>query len=202
MEVTIEEITLEQALADLRDDVLVGARSMLGLTLVRGERRARVVEVEAYRTPDDPASHAHRGKTPRNAIMFGEAGLAYVYFNYGVHWMLNVTAHSEGDAAAVLIRAAQPIEDLDEMRSLRPKAKRDEDLLSGPGKLAAAFEITGADTGTPLFSGEELRFEQGSQPSRVLSGPRIGIRVGLEHNWRFVDGDALRWVSAEKSGMV
>lgn len=202
MRFDIELSTPAQALADLHEDVLLGARSLLGLTLVHGERRARIVEVEAYRTPDDPASHAHRGKTPRNAIMFGEAGLAYVYFNYGVHWMLNVTAHGEGDAAAVLIRAAEPLSGLEEMRRLRPKARRDEDLLSGPGKLATAFGITGADTGTPMFSSDGLRFESGGRPARVLTGPRIGIRVGLEHLWRFVDGDALKWVSADKSGLA
>ncbi len=134
--------------------------------------------------------------------MFGPAGFAYAYFNYGVHWMLNVTAHGDGDAAAVLIRAAQPLDGLDEMLLLRPRARRDEDLLSGPGKLAAAFEVTGADTGLNLFSSaSDLRFEAGRRPKGIVSGPRIGIKVGVEHLWRFADADALRWVSASKAAL-
>ncbi len=188
---------LNDALAALRIDVLSGAQALLGLSLVSGERRARIVEVEAYRTPDDPASHAHRGKTPRNASMFGEPGMAYVYFNYGVHWMLNVTAHEPGNAAAVLVRAALPLEGKEAMRRLRPKAVRDEDLLAGPGKLAAAFGITGSDNGLNLFDpANKLHFESGSRPERILSGPRIGIRVGIEHPWRYVDAAAMKWVSA------
>ena len=141
---------LEEALAALDNDVLAGAKALLGLNLVKGEMRARIVEVEAYRTPDDPACHAHRGVTPRNEVMFGPAGRAYVYFNYGVHWMLNVTAHSQGDAAAVLIRAAQPVNGLVEMRGARSSTKSDRDLLSGPGKLAAAYGI--AVTGVMVIS--------------------------------------------------
>ena len=182
--------------------MLEGAKSLIGLTLVRGARRARIVEVEAYRTPDDPASHAHRGMTNRNAVMFGPAGRAYAYFNYGVHWMLNVTAHGEGDAAAVLIRAAEPLEGSELMSSLRNKARRDEDLLSGPGKLAAAFSVTGADTGIDLFSPESgLHLEPGRSCQLLLSGPRIGIRVGMEHHWRFADGEAIRWLSRPTSSL-
>lgn len=193
---------LDDLLGALEGDVIIGARALLGTELVRGPMRARIVEVEAYRTPDDPASHAHRGITPRNAVMFGPAGRAYVYFNYGVHWMLNVTAHGEGDAAAILIRAAVPLEGLEEMRVSRPKARRDQDLLSGPGKLAAAFGLTGAWTGTDLFAaGGEVHFEAGAAPWRILAGPRVGIKVGREHLWRFVDAEALDWISAPRRGL-
>src|SRR5689334_10400345 len=116
-------VTLDATLKALESDVLRGAKSLLGTELVRGIRRARIIEVEAYRA-DDPGCHAFRGQTARNEIMFGTAGFVYVYFNYGVHWMLNVTAHSHGDPAAVLIRAAEPLEALEEMFYRRPKAKR------------------------------------------------------------------------------
>jgi DNA-3-methyladenine glycosylase len=183
-------------LALLDEDVLLASRALLGWHLVRGERRARIVEVEAYRAGDDPACHAHRSRTKRNEIMFGPAGRAYVYFNYGCHWMLNVTAHAQEEAAAILVRAAEPLEGLERMYEGRPKAKRDEDLLSGPGKLAAGFGITGADNGTDLLNPKaDLRLEPGMTPDRVLTDSRIGISEGIEHQWRFLDGDSLRWVS-------
>ena len=136
----------------LARDLLAAAPAMLGMHLVRGGRRARIVEAEAYRASDDPASHAYRGITQRTAVMFGPPGLAYVYFSYGAHWMLNVTALLPGSAGAILIRAAEPLEGLDEMFTRRPKARKPQDLLSGPGKLAPAFDITRADNGVDLFA--------------------------------------------------
>ena len=187
-----------QILKALDDDVLHACSVLLGCYLVRGNCRGRLVEVEAYRARDDAGSHAFRGKTKRNEVMFGPAGYAYVYFNYGVHWMLNVTAHPHGDAAAILMRAAEPLGGLETMFDRRPRAKRPEDLLSGPGKLAAAFAITGADNGINLFDpASDLRIEPGDPPKKVLSGLRIGLSEGKgEHlPWRFVDGDRLKWIS-------
>jgi DNA-3-methyladenine glycosylase len=181
----------------LESDVLHATAAILGSHLVRGNKRARIVEAEAY-SADDPGSHAFRGRTPRNEIMFGPPGYAYVYFNYGVHWMLNVTAHPEGNAAAILIRAAEPIEGIEEMFSCRPRAKRPEDLLSGPGKLAAAFNISGADYGINLMDpSSTLRLEPGAAPKKTLSGARIGLAAGKgeELPWRFVDASALNWIS-------
>lgn len=181
----------------LSEDVVAAAPALLGCILVRGNLRARLVEAEAYRE-DDPGCHAFRGQTKRNAPMFGPPGHAYVYFTYGNHWMLNVVAHPPGDAAAVLLRAAEPISGLDEMRSRRPKAVRDEDLLSGPGKLAAAFGITGTDNSIDLLHPRsDLRLEIGEAPQRILVGPRIGIAEGKGHEtpWRFMDADRLQWVS-------
>ena len=187
---------IDRIRASLEQDVLKGARALLGADLVFGRLRARIVEVEAYRTPDDPASHAHRGQTARNEVMFGPAGRAYVYFNYGVHWMLNITAHQSGDAAAVLIRAARPFEGLDEMFARRPRASSPKDLCSGPGKLAAAFGIDRTQNGWDLLDpNSELRIEEGVAVAKVIAGPRIGIRVGTEHPWRFIDGESLEWVS-------
>ena len=163
-------------LTALERDVVEGARTLLGCFLIRGGRKARIVEVEAYRGRDDPGSHAFRGPTPRTQIMFGPPGVAYVYFTYGCHWMLNVVAEKEGTAGAVLIRAAEPIEGIEEMRALRERPKavsevgvrlagsqlsavrlhKAQNLLSGPAKLAAAFGITGQDNGTELLSGTPL----------------------------------------------
>lgn len=93
----------------LAHDVRRGAVALLGAHLVRGEKRARIVEVEAYRGIDDPGSHAFRGATPRNEVMFGPPGFAYVYFTYGMHWMLNVSSQNHSVAAAVLLRAGEPL---------------------------------------------------------------------------------------------
>ena len=178
--------------------VLEAAPLFLGSILVRGERRARIVEVEAYRAEGDPGSHAFRGMTPRNRIMFGPAGFSYVYFTYGSHWMLNITAGKTDQAAALLIRAAQPLTGLEDMRLHRPKAKHDWDLLSGPGKIAAAFEITSKDYGLDLLDPQSsLHFEIGPPPTKILYGARIGLATGKgEHlPWRYVDGHCLRYVS-------
>ena len=182
---------------DLRRDVLVAAPKLLGAILRFGELSARIVEVEAYRTPDDPGCHAHRGQTPRNASMFGEPGSAYVYFTYGNHWMLNVVAHEPGTAAAVLIRAAEPLTGLEFMRERRPKAIRDEDLLSGPGKLTAAFGIDRSLDGTDLLGHGPLTLEPGPAPNHILIGTRIGLATGKgdDFPWRFMDADRMRWVS-------
>ncbi len=178
-------------------DVLSACEAILGWHLVRGACRARIVEVEAYRS-DDPGSHAFRGMTKRNEVMFGVPGRAYVYFNYGVHWMLNVTAHAEGDAAAILVRAAEPLEGIDVMFARRPRARTHQDLLSGPGKLAAAFAITGSDNGCDLLNEEsELRLDPGGPVASILSGVRIGLAEGKGEDlpWRFADAKSQQWIS-------
>jgi DNA-3-methyladenine glycosylase len=182
----------------LERDVFDAARMTLGAFLVCGDLRARIVEVEAYRASDDPGSHAYRGKTPRNAVMFGRPGLAYVYFTYGMHWLLNIVAHPEETAAAVLIRAAEPLDGLEMMRIRRPKAKRDEDLLSGPAKITSAFGISKRENGIDLLDPRSsLQIVTGMPIERIVTGTRIGIPEGKGHDlpWRFCDGDSLRWVS-------
>jgi DNA-3-methyladenine glycosylase len=187
-----------EALRDILErDVIEASVALLGWEIVRGNRRARIVETEAYRH-DDPACHAFRKTKMKNMALFSLPGRAYVYFTYGNHWMLNVVAHVEGDAAAVLIRAAEPLAGLDEMFVRRPKAAKPEDLLSGPGKLAAAFDVTSADNLVDLLdSSSDLHLEPGTKPTRVIEAPRVGIAHGKAHDylWRFVDGDSLRWVS-------
>lgn len=135
--------------------------------------------------------------------MFGPPGFAYVYFTYGMHWMLNVAAQDHGIGAAVLIRAAEPLEGIRQMQDLRPKALKIEDLLSGPAKLCAAYEITREQNALNLFQKKELHIEIGNPPAQILHGPRIGLAQGKgeNHLWRFVDGAALRWVSSPKSGL-
>jgi DNA-3-methyladenine glycosylase len=187
---------MERLLQLLSQDVVAASPALLGCILVHGQMRARIVEVEAYRGVDDPACHAFGKTRMKNMVMFGPPGHAYVYLNYGMHWMLNVVAHAPGDAAAILIRAAEPLAGLQEMRQNRP-TRRDQDLLSGPGKLTQAFGIAAAHNGRDLLSGEALRIEPGEPPATVLTGPRIGIREGKWHDvpWRFLDGDRLEWAS-------
>jgi DNA-3-methyladenine glycosylase len=151
---------------------------------------ARIVETEAYE-PDDPASHAFRGRTSRNAVMFGEPGHLYVYFTYGMHFCMNAVTGRAGEGMAVLLRAAEPIAGLDEMRERRMRSKVRE-LCSGPAKLCQAFGVDRSLDGTDLVRGTDIWISEGTPVARslVAIGPRVGIRVGLEHAWRFwAEGD-------------
>jgi DNA-3-methyladenine glycosylase len=166
------------------------ARKLLGKYLVRVKGRARligrIVEAEAYRGRDDPASHAYRGRTPRNMPMFGDPGHAYIYFTYGNHYCLNITTQRLGIAGAVLIRAVEPLIGLSLMKRSRPSVP-DIQLTNGPGKLTKAFcidkslnEVDMTIPG-PLFIGETR-----SQRSFVIErSRRIGITSGNERLWRF-----------------
>ena len=189
------------------------ARDLLGRVLVSdagGERVAgRIVEVEAYRSSGDPASHAFRGRTPRNAVMFGPPGHAYVYFTYGMHHCVNLVCEPEGRAAAVLIRALEPLEGLD---ALRRRRGRDDmrSLLRGPGCVTQGLALSREHDGADLARGP-LRVLPGGgrrRGERVRRGPRIGIRHGLEWAWRFWFADdeyvsgPRRSSQAERAGRV
>lgn len=190
-------MTESEILELLEGDVLLAAPALIGAEIVRGSMRARIVETEAYRAEGDPACHAYRGCTPRNRVLFGPPGRSYVYFNYGMHWMLNVSAHADGFAAGILIRAAEPLTALDLMRERRG-VRKETDLLSGPGKLAKAFGITSEDNDKPLFGvPSSLRIFPRKEVASILTGPRIGIAVGKAHEypWRFLDADRLKWAS-------
>lgn len=180
----------------LRDDVHRGARALLGSRLIRGDRVSRIVEVEAYRTPDDPGCHAHRGMTPRNRPMYEDAGTAYVYFSYGMHWMLNIVAHRPDDAAAVLIRAAEPLKGLERMSALRRNSDRHA-LLSGPGKIGQAYELSAVDNYLDLLDQGDFRIELSEPPTTIIQTPRIGLASGKGDKlpWRYVDADAGEWLS-------
>lgn len=169
------------------------APALLNKLLAHGGRVGRIVEVEAYRGSEDPASHAFGGPTRRNATMFGPAGHLYVYFSYGVHWCANVVVARTGAAEAVLLRALAPLDGLDEMWAARPAARRPRDLCSGPGKLCQALAIDGAHDGADLVGvgGELQLLDDGTAPpARPGRGPRVGITLAAERPWRWwVPGD-------------
>ena len=166
------------------------ARAVLGRLLVRdtpaGRVAGRIVEVEAYRGAVDPASHAFRGRTRRNAVMFGPPGHAYVYFTYGMHHCLNLVAEGEGRAAAVLVRALEPVAGLELMRRRR-KVTAWERLASGPGCVGHALGLDLRHNGLDLVRGPlwlaDLPPRRGGR--RIARGPRVGIRLGADLPWRF-----------------
>jgi DNA-3-methyladenine glycosylase len=180
------------------------ARELLGAILFRRLSSGillsgRIAETEAYGGRRDPASHAFRGMTERNRVMFGIPGVSYVYFTYGFHYCLNVVTGREGDASAVLIRALEPIEGIEDIRRNRRFPRDERNLTNGPGKLCQAFAINKTQNGLDLTNKRsELWLEFGSASVvNVSCSPRIGIKVGLERHWRFYDSSS-RYVSRSK----
>jgi DNA-3-methyladenine glycosylase len=174
------------------DDAPRVARKVIGKLVVRvveGKRLSGVIaEAEAYRGAKDPASHAYRGKTKRNEVMFGEPGHAYVYFTYGNHFCLNLTCEPAGVPAAVLVRAIEPREGIEEMKGRRGVQKVEE-VASGPGKLTKALGIGKDLNGEDLVTSDRLFLEEGERPRRVASSSRVGTSSGTEYMWRyFVEG--------------
>lgn len=152
----------------------------------RGVVAVRLTEVEAYAGEQDPGSHAYRGPTPRNEVMFGPAGHLYVYFTYGMHYCCNVVVGDEGHASAVLLRAGEVVEGLDLARARR-RVGPDRDLARGPARLCQALGIDLGHNGTYLGEGRLTLSlaDGGPDPSRVRTGPRVGLRHAAEHPWRF-----------------
>ena len=174
----------------LRDTVDV-ARDLLGCVLWRridGQLlSARIVETEAYLGANDGASHARRGlRSARNESMYLDGGHVYVYFTYGMHWCMNVVTGEEGVAEAVLLRGAQPLTGIDAMRERRPKAKRDFDLMNGPGKICAALGVNHEFDGLRL-DGDLLYL---SKRDLVITDDDIAVspRIGVDNS-----GDAAAW---------
>lgn len=176
------------------------ARNLLGTVVVRddgaGLRVGRIVETEAYGGPEDRASHARAGRTSRTSIMFGPAGRAYVYLVYGLHHCLNVVCGADGEAAAVLVRAVQPIAGIERMRRARGAAGSDARVAAGPARLCEALGIDRSLDGLDLLTDDRLRLAApGTGPARlepgeqVVVGPRVGISyAGPEwatRPWRF-----------------
>ena len=158
------------------------APDLIGVTLLVDGIGGRIVEVEAY-DQEDPASHAFRGQTARNAVMFGAPGHAYVYRSYGIHWCLNFVCDEPGRAEAVLLRALEPRYGLDVMRTRRGvDAARA--LCSGPGKLCQALGLTREHNGLAL---DEPPFEllARDEAPKIVTGPRIGITQATELSWRY-----------------
>jgi DNA-3-methyladenine glycosylase len=145
-----------------------------------------VTEVEAYEGTDDPASHAYRGRTARNEVIFGPAGHLYVYFIYGMHWCANISCGPDGRAAAVLLRAGRVVAGEDAARRRRPAARAAVELARGPARLAACLGLSGADTGTDLLApGSRIRLRLGAAAVPAAVGPRVGVAVAHEEPLRF-----------------
>ena len=163
------------------------ARDLLGAEIrgcsACGPVAGRIVETEAY-LATDPACHAYRGKTARNAAMFGPPGQAYVYRSYGVHWLFNVVAGRDGEGCAVLIRAVEPTEGLDLMRCRRNRSKP-RDLASGPGKLSVAFGIDGEHDGSSLTAGPIVLAAPPPTPGPITVCRRVGISKAVQAPLRF-----------------
>jgi DNA-3-methyladenine glycosylase len=158
------------------------APDLIGATLLFNGAGGRIVELEAY-DQTDPAAHSYRGPTPRNAVMFGPAGYAYIYRSYGIHWCLNFVCEPKGSAGAVLIRAIEPTVGLAAMR--RRRGLSEERLLcSGPGRLCQALRITHADNGLALDASPFELFAR-SGTAEVVTGPRIGITKAVDKPWRY-----------------
>ena len=178
-----------------RDEVTLVARRLLGMRLVRNLDGTRVggiiVETEAYRGEEDLACHAHVGRTRRNEMLYAGGGKAYVYFTYGMHWLVNAVTGEEGFPAAVLIRAILPLEGIEligQNRTGRPV----KDWCNGPGKICQALSIDGELNGVNLYTEREgLWIEEGNPVSDdlVVCGPRIGLGTTPEpwksKPWRF-----------------
>lgn len=190
-------------------DVRDVARDLLGMVLARRLKhgrtiRGRISETEAYGGRGDRASHAYRGKTPRNAVMFGKPGHAYVYFTYGMHWLLNIVCQDEGIPAAVLIRSVELLADAarvqagtrasvqarDERSRTFPRSHARTLMLSGPARLTKRFHVTGTVNGEDLVTSHRLWIESISPPEapvpgRIIRTPRIGVGyAGPAARWR------------------
>ena len=175
-------------------DTLRVARELLGKKLMRQvngfELSGMIAETEVYCGQADSACHAHRGKTPRNAVMFGKPGHAYVYFTYGMHYMLNLVTEEEENPCAVLIRAIEPLAGIEEMEARRKKAGAQ--LTNGPAKLCQALSIDKSLNGWDVTHGSELWVENYKiiPDSKIITTPRIGIdyahKKDREALWRFL----------------
>lgn len=176
---------------ELEHDPLWVARRLLGCELEssgpQGTVRVRLVEVEAYRGGDDPASHCYRGRTERNAVMFGPAGHLYVYFVYGMHFCMNVVCLTDGVPGAVLLRAGEVVQGHDLARTRRPAARRDAQLASGPARLAGVLGVTREQNGVDLTSPDatvRLYLGEPVDEDDVRTGPRVGVATAADVPWR------------------
>jgi DNA-3-methyladenine glycosylase len=175
----------------LAGGVLDVAPRLLGGVLRHGDVAVRLPEVEAYDGPNDPGSHAHNGRTRRNAVMFGPPGRLYVYFSYGVHWCANVVVGEEGDGEAVLLRAGEVVVGEELARSRRRAARSPRDLAGGPARLTQALAIGRDDLGTDLLDASSpVRLHRGQAPAAISAGPRVGISLATDLPWRFWETDA------------
>lgn len=178
-------------------DALCVARALIGAQVCREDVILRITEVEAYRWPDDTANHCRFGRTARNEPMWGPAGHAYVYLCYGLHNMLNVVTNGEGEGAAVLIRACEPVAGLSTV-ARRRGGRTGPDALNGPGKVGAALGLDAHFSHHALFEPGGLEVREGASPRAIAVGPRVGIEFADQSHrnapWRLADADTA-WVS-------
>jgi DNA-3-methyladenine glycosylase len=181
--------TIARAFLEQQPDVV--ARNLIGMTLIchrGGVCGGRIVEAEAYGDASDLASHSAVYPRARAHLLAAEPGSLYVYRSYGIHLCLNIVAHETGTAGAVLIRALEPTEGLELLRSRRPGIA-DRKLMSGPGNVTTALAIQQDDTGNDLLAGNPLALLPGDRV-KVAQTTRIGITRDTERPWRFVDPDS------------
>jgi len=179
--------------AGLSRPALEVAPGLLGCLLTAGGVTVRLTEVEAYEGARDPGSHAYRGHTDRNAVMFGPPGHLYVYFTYGMHFCANVVCGPEGGASAVLLRAGELVDGEARARARRGPTVRFRDLARGPARLCKTLGIERDANGVDLLAEDSpVRMQAGESAGTVSSGPRVGLRGAPEHPWRF-------WVDDEPS---
>lgn len=185
-----------------RDSLLV-AESLLGMQLHCDGIVLRITEVEAYRHPNDTASHCRMGRTARNAPMWGPPGHAYVYLCYGLHHLLNLVTGDEGEGAAVLIRACEPVRGLSKLLERRGATAVRPTLLTGPGKVGEALGLTARTSGHCLFRPGGLTVREGPVPNGIVRGPRVGIRYASAEDqrapWRLAIAGS-EWVT-ERAGL-
>ena len=164
------------------------ARDLLGRDVTHAGVTVRLTEVEAYRGADDRGSHAYRGTTKRNAVMFGPPGGVYVYFTYGMHWCMNLVCQAPGEAAAVLLRAGRVVSG-EEVASERRPGSPPRDLARGPARLCKALAIDGSLNGS--FLGSPIVVSAGVPvgDEAVATGPRVGVTADAERPWRFFVAD-------------
>ncbi|MDN5758428.1 MAG: DNA-3-methyladenine glycosylase [Tomitella sp.] len=178
----------------LATEPLEAAHALLGAHLSANGVTVRIVEVEAYRGSEDPASHAYRGETPRNRVMFGPAGKLYVYRSYGIHTCMNVSAGADGVGWAVLLRAGEVVAGEEVASERRPAARTPANSGRGPGNLGSVLAIGLDDGGTDLLAGNapirlELAPADTVDAAAVRSGPRVGVSANADAPWRlWLDG--------------
>jgi DNA-3-methyladenine glycosylase len=178
--------------AELAVDPVELAHRLLGAviesTSPAGTVGVRLVEVEAYRGQDDPASHCYRGRTPRNEVMWGPAGHLYVYFVYGMHFCANVVGSVDGQAGAVLLRAGEVVSGLDVVRSRRPRVRGRPELAKGPAILTSVLGLDREDNGADLTdpaSPIRLLVVEDTPRELIFRGPRVGVAMAMDTPWRF-----------------
>ncbi len=177
-------------------DALEVAKELIGCLFLfdgpEGRVGVRLVEVEAYRGSIDPGSHGYRGMTARTTVMFGPPGRLYVYFTYGMHWCANIVCGSPGRAAAVLLRAGEPVEGIEAIKAHRPAIRDDRLLTAGPARLTQAMGIDGRQNGESLLRGGVLWCAEDrlTEESRewIVATRRIGLTLGKGDDlpWRFM----------------